>query len=170
MSSFEYVQALSVAAFAGLLLWAACSDVKSYTIPNKVSLAILSLYLPFVLASGGSVNWTAGLIVGAIVLVAGFVLFAFGKVGGGDIKLLTVVSVWAGPTYIFDFLVFTGLVGGVLALLMLGAARFGFALALEKIGFHSGSKVLQGSVLPYGLAIAAGGFVVAWRLAEPVLL
>lgn len=170
MSLYEPVLVLCIIAFTCLLIWAAYSDFKSYTIPNKISLAILCLYPPYVLASGGSVDWTAALIVGAIVLVVGIVLFALGNVGGGDIKLLAAVSVWAGTSYIFDFLIITGLVGGVLALIMLGSVRFGFAIALEKIGFHSGSKVLQGTVLPYGLAIAAGGLVVAWRLAEPMLL
>lgn len=169
MSFVEPVFVLSILALVGLLLWAAYSDVKSFTIPNSLTLAVLLLYIPFVLSSGGTVDWTAGLIVAAIVLVVGFVLFAFGTVGGGDIKLLAAVSAWAGPAYIFDFLITTGLVGGVLALIMLGSVRFGFALALEKVGFRVGSKVLQGTVLPYGLAIASGGLVVAWRLAEPVL-
>lgn len=169
MSFADPIVILALLAFAGLLIWAAYGDVKSYTIPNKLTLAVLLLYIPFVFASGGSIDWTGGLMVGAIVLVAGFVLFALGAVGGGDIKLLAAVSVWAGPAYIFDFLIVTGIAGGVLALIMMGSARFGFAMALDKLGFHTGSKVLSGAELPYGLSIAAGGLVVAWRLAEPLV-
>lgn len=67
---------------------------------------------------------TGGAILAAVSLVAatfifGFLAFCRGKLGGGDVKLLTVCMAWAGPDNAVEFLIVTGLAGGVLALALL---------------------------------------------------
>jgi prepilin peptidase CpaA len=69
--------------------------------------------------------------------------------GGGDVKLLASTSVWAGPALVFPLLMVTALAGGLVAVGVLAARR-------------------RRSPLPYGVAIAAGGLVVAQRLAAAV--
>lgn len=165
MSAQPHISLFCIALFATLLCAAAANDIRSYRISNSLSLAIMILYLPFVLASGGGVDFWGGLTVGGLVLVVGFVLFSLGFMGGGDTKLLAVTAMWAGPAHIFDFLIVTGLVGGVMGLLMLSRIRFGCAMFFERIGFARLSMVCLGTVLPYGIAIAAGGLVVAGHLA-----
>jgi prepilin peptidase CpaA len=43
---------LALAAFAGLLIYAACSDIASLTIPNWISLALVALFPVAALAAG----------------------------------------------------------------------------------------------------------------------
>jgi prepilin peptidase CpaA len=145
----------SLALLIALLAWAAGGDVRRYIIPNRISLLILAAYLPFAVGAAflpglyPSVNWFSGLMVGGAVLLAGFALFAAGIMGGGDVKLLASTSVWAGPALVFPLLMVTALAGGLVAVGVLAARR-------------------RRSPLPYGVAIAAGGLVVAQRLAAAV--
>ena len=52
---------LSLLAFAGLLVAAAASDWRSLTVPNRYSLAIAALFVPYALVAGGDVDWLAHL-------------------------------------------------------------------------------------------------------------
>jgi len=51
-----------------------------------------------------------------------------------------------------------------LALLMISSARFGFAVGLEGIGRQDAKNTVLKEALPYGVAIAAGGFFVGGLL------
>jgi prepilin peptidase CpaA len=152
-----------LALLVALLAWAAWGDVRRYIIPNRISLLILAAYFPFSVGAAflpglyPSVNWFSGLIVGGAVLLAGFVLFARGIMGGGDVKLLASTSVWAGPALVFPLLMVTALAGGLVAL--------GVLMARGRRAPASGEAPLP---LPYGVASAAGGLVVAERLAAAV--
>ena len=155
---------LCLTTFAGLLAWAAYGDIRRYLIPNKISLLILAAYAAFSLSAAflpdfyPSVNWFNGLIAGGAVLTVGLILFARGIMGGGDVKLLASASVWAGTAYIYDLLMTTALVGGLLAV----------AVALTRLRqpqpAAADSAPAANVALPYGVAIAAGGLVVAGRL------
>ena len=50
--------------------------------------------------------------------LAGAVLFARGWLGGGDVKLLSAATLWAGAPQTFGLLAATGVLGGVLALFL----------------------------------------------------
>ncbi|MCP5368606.1 MAG: prepilin peptidase [Hyphomicrobiales bacterium] len=164
MLATTVIEFFLIALFVGLLGLAAMSDVHAYRIPNRISLAIAALYPAFVLVHGDPVNWLGALAVAAAVLVFGFILFATNTVGGGDVKLLTAVALWAGPSLVLEFLLITAFAGGLLALVMTSELRFSLAMAVERIGGKGLRDVLIGNVLPYGVAIAAGGFFVAWNL------
>lgn len=150
--------------FLGLLALAAAHDLGSFRIPNRISLAVAMLYPVHVLASPEPVAWGSALLVAGVIFAIGVVLFALRVAGGGDIKLLAATALWAGPEHGAAFLVTMALVGGVMGLLMASKARFGLALALDRFGETELRDVLLADVLPYGLAIAGGGFVVGLRL------
>ena len=58
MALIPSLEQLLVQGFALLLLWAAWSDIQSFTIPNRVPLAIALLYPAHVIASPVPVaNW-----------------------------------------------------------------------------------------------------------------
>jgi len=150
--------------FLGLLALAAINDATEFKIPNRICLAIAALYPVHVLASPVPVDWLGGLAVGGIALAFGIALFALRYMGGGDIKLITVTALWAGPAEILDFVVFSALVGGVMSLIMLSPMRYSLAMIFDKSDDKTSRDALLGSVLPYGVAIALGGFVVGARL------
>lgn len=152
-----FINHVTIMIFAGLLGWAAVSDYRTYLIPNSVSLSIAALYPAYVIASPVPIDWPLGLAVGAGVLAVGFVLFALRYAGGGDVKLLAVVALWAGPGHVFPFLVLTTIAGGVLAFATATHLRYlrpfpALALAPDE----ASATKLQSSV-PYGMAIALGG-------------
>jgi prepilin peptidase CpaA len=111
--------------------------------------------------------WPWALAIAAAVLAVGAVLFAFDIMGGGDVKLLAVCVLWAGPALAPSFILLTALVGGALALLYLMWGRY-VAPALQLRAFSAipnlpaGAGTGGGQILPYGVAIAVSGlFVVA---------
>jgi prepilin peptidase CpaA len=96
------------------------------------------------------------------VLILGVLAFAAGALGGGDVKLLAVTSLFAGTTFLVDFLTVVAVVGGALGLALLVGVPIG--LEVGKAGNVSIPKRSR-RCLPYGPAIAAGGLWIASRLA-----
>ena len=150
----------AIALFAALLLMAAWHDVAAYRIPNRISAAVAMLYPAHVLAHPAAVDWLAALMVAAIVLAVGFGLFAIRVFGAGDVKLLAAASLWAGPADVLVLLFVTALVGGVLALVVLSPLRMTLADAYVRLG-GAPANMFTTQTLPYGVAIAAGGLIVA---------
>jgi prepilin peptidase CpaA len=132
------------------LIVAAASDLRSYEIPDSINAAIGILYFSYAMIAPGKVDFAGACVVALIVFLVGVGLFSAGAFGGGDVKLLTATTLWAGPSLILPFLVVTALVGGLLSLTVLMRAQFaGRMTASTKPN------------VPYGVAIAAGGVYVA---------
>jgi len=89
-------------------------------------------------------------------------------VGGGDLKLLAAATLWAGPGATPALLVLTGLLGGLLCLLLLTPMGVLIAAArpplLDAAGAAPpGADALPGAtpvLVPYGVAIAAAALIV----------
>src|SRR5208337_4371044 len=112
-----------IVCYLGLLAWAACSDAVDFEIPNTASLGLALLYPLFVLASPVRVEWLWAVMVAGAIFVVGLLLFASGRFGGGDVKLLSATALWAGPKLILPMLLVMSVTGGVLALLIWGVHR-----------------------------------------------
>ena len=153
-----------VAAMMVLAITGAISDVRTNRIPNTINLIVAGLFPVYVIFNDTHVDWSFALLIAGGAFAVSALLFGFGLIGGGDAKMLTALALWAGPAYLADFVLATTLVGGVLAILMMTSARHALALAAETVGQHRLSAVFQGDVLPYGVAIAAGGAVVGLQL------
>jgi len=154
-----------LAAMAAVLLWAAASDALTMTIPNRLPVAVAALYPAWVIAAWPAVDPVGGLAAGAIVLAAGFAAFACGWTGGGDVKLLSALALWAGLPQLIELLFVIALIGGAMALATLGlltVRRYAPTLRGTDVG-NRASLVRQ--PIPYGVAIALGGAVLALRLA-----
>jgi prepilin peptidase CpaA len=157
-------QVVLIAAGA-VLLSAAAQDFLDYLIPNRLVLALVALYPVYILASGTSVDWLGGLLVGLATLAAGLLLFAFRLIGGGDAKLLAATALWAGPSLLLPFLLLTAFSGGVLAMMVIATGRLTVFFPVLLRIFPQQTAVLGQQKLAYGVAIAAGGlFVLSRRL------
>ncbi|MBC8159447.1 MAG: prepilin peptidase [Alphaproteobacteria bacterium] len=151
--------------FFGLLAWAVFSDLTTLRIPNFVPLALGGLYFLFIAFAPTSVDWMGGLMAGGFVFLCGTALFALRVMGGGDVKLMAAVALWAGPELIAGFLAITAISGGVMALLAGTRLRFVLGYAIHFMGPRIASAVpVPAGVLPYGLAIGCGGIFVAAQL------
>ncbi len=139
---------------AATLVWIAVVDVRTFTISNKVNLAI-ALAAPLYWLSAGVPLWPeAGWRIGAGVTV--FLLFAvafyINAMGGGDVKLAGALALWFPIPETVKLIVITSLAGGVLTLIVAGIHKFR--------GKEGRPEV------PYGVAIAFGGL---WLLAQRFL-
>ncbi len=147
----------ALAAFAGLVLYAACSDVARLIIPNWVSIALVAIF-PIAALIAGAPWMDVGMhiLFGAIVLAIGFVLFQFNIIGGGDAKLLAAVSVWTGVAAFMPFFVWMVIAGGVMALALLTARQLIPAGSYPGIVEHLLKKQ---NGIPYGVAIMIGALM-----------
>lgn len=155
-------QTVCLIALAGLLTAAAWQDMRTLHIGNGLSIAIAVLFAGWAiigLTTGSYTLQAVGLSVacGAALFAAGVAAFAAGVLGGGDVKLLSAVGLFAGPAGIVDQLLVTALAGGLLGFAVLAGAPIGPATPPGQASLCRR--------LPYGPAIAVGGLWVATRLA-----
>lgn len=154
---------LALIVFPLLALAAGLSDVLTYRIPNPITAAIAVLVVPAALFFAMPLDVALWHLVAAVcVLVAGFALFAFGVIGGGDAKLIAASTLWIGPAALLPFVVNTALCGGALAVIY-------FAWSAIQFHFDATHHDCDTSVikriaaykrnLPYGAAIAIGACV-----------
>ncbi|WP_428663491.1 prepilin peptidase [Reyranella sp.] len=162
MSPVAVLQVACLALLTVLLVAAAVQDVRTLQIDNGFPLAIVGLFA--VSAAAGLVSGrlpasAIGLAVagGALVFAAGAAAFAVGALGGGDVKLLAAVSLFAGSGRLLDFLAITVLVGGGLGIAVVAGVPSGRSAATGTVPLKAR---LHGD-LPLGPAIAAGGLWVA---------
>ncbi len=135
-------------ALAIALLVAAFTDLRRRQIDNWLNAAIALGAPAFWLASGISpvdIGYQLAVAVAAFAVLAG--LFAMGAMGGGDVKLLTVLALWVSPMWFMRLLLVMSVVGGVLTI----------AFALWHITRRRTGKI----AIPYGVAIACAGL---WAL------
>jgi prepilin peptidase CpaA len=148
----------------GLLLAACWTDVTAYRIPNWIPLVILALFPAFALASAMPPHQLLGNVTAFGVALAGaFALFAWNKLGGGDVKLFAAVALWAGWGHPLVYLViFTAIFGGVISLFIvlcrwtpIGVMAGGFCRAH---GWNFAIFDPAKKTAPYALAISAAWF------------
>ncbi len=158
ISDFIYLGVLISALV--VVIAAAVSDWQKYKIPNYFSILLISLYPIVVLTSPTEINWLFSIVMTAIVFAVGFALFAAGLFGGGDVKIITALALWSGPSLLLTFLIGTVLAGGLLVIVVI--AKFAFHYASETGGLISGARkaVRSKTPVPYGVAIAVGSLPV----------
>lgn len=152
----------AILAFAALLLAAAVWDALSYRIPNLLCLSLLAIW-PVYLSALPVTDLAGALMAAGIVFAFGCLAWLRGWMGGGDVKLLAIVALWAGwPEIVATFFVIS-IAGGILALAMKTPVRrmFGLVAAPATDGTVT---AIAAPALPYGIAIACGGLFLAWRL------
>jgi prepilin peptidase CpaA len=152
--------AIRLLLFPALIAFAASSDLLTMTISNRVSLALAGGFLLLAIFTGvgfSTVAMHAG--AAALVLVAGFVCFSFGWIGGGDAKLAAAIALWFGFDYLLEYLVYASLFGGVLTALLIQ-----FRLLPLPAPLASQKWILRlhekGGGVPYGIALAAAALMV----------
>ncbi len=148
--------AAPLALAAGALIWAAVSDIRYYLIPNTAPVAIAASYAAAALSMRPAFA-IGGLLTGAAVFAVGVVLFRRGGLGGGDVKLLSAIALWAGPTLLSDLALGAAVGALVLAGLLLSPLRRWMPRPpAEAVALAGGGGALR-QPMPFGAAIAVGG-------------
>ncbi len=153
------------------MLWAAYSDLTSFTLSNRLCLMTALLY-PVYLISRTMTGHGLPLLdifisvaIATVILMVCIAFFALGVMGGGDVKLIPAVALWAGPSHILHYLFITAVAGGIIAVIIIVRNR----IKASKYHKSSGNINLsmaekKTSAVPYGVGIAIGGLYVAYQL------
>lgn len=140
-------------------------DLTRYIIPNWMSGVLLALY-PVMLLSTPSLpedfNIWLSLAVFVAVFALGVGIFVLKFMGGGDVKLLAVLALWTGVEASIEFLMYTALLGGLLALVLIIIRPIvGFYVPAEKVS-RLPRVLYEKAPLPYGLAITTSFMILLW--------
>jgi prepilin peptidase CpaA len=140
------------------------TDITRYIIPNFFVLAVLCLYPVMVYVSPITPDWKFGLLVGMITFVIGYLLFVFKIMGGGDVKLLAVSSLYVSHVNCLDYLLGITVLGGILSLLLIILRPMLSYLFTKfcKPEFEAPRVLTVGAPLPYGVAIGFAFLVLIW--------
>ena len=136
------------------LVAAGVEDARTRNIADWKSIAIVALAPVWWWANGASLWPGAAVQIGiAAVTFALFAgLFHIGAMGGGDVKLITALSLWLPLGVFTDMLIVMSIAGGAVTLAMLAERRVRRGKGLVEV--------------PYGVAIAIAGLM---SLREPIL-
>ena len=143
-----------IALLAAALALAAVGDWRTRKIPNWLNGAIALLAIPFWWSIGLGLWPGVAVQLGLAASIFGLfaIAFRFGAMGGGDVKMAAALALWLPLAGVVKLLVIMSIAGGVLALAMLAAHRIAKSAGQPEI--------------PYGIAIAFGGF---WLIGERFL-
>lgn len=154
-----------------VLLIAACAavvtDLRSRQIPNALTIAV-ALFALGLSAAHGAIAFLVCLATIFGVLIVGTFAYSSGWLGGGDVKFMAAVAGALGPQAV-DFLVYTSLAGGAIAI-VLSIANGRLPSTFRSVGNLLRPLAIEGTVaiaparpivMPYALAIAGGIAMVA---------
>jgi len=136
-----------------LLIPALYCDLRTRRVPNAITLPAIALAL----ALQATLNGTEGLIEalqgGGLGLILLLPLFAAGKFGGGDVKLLVAIGALRGASFLWRAALLGAMAGGVLAFGLLAYHR---ELGYVALGVMSKGSYRTERTYPYSPAIALG--------------
>ena len=96
MPSFLILSYTVLVITAGVLFYAALTDLKHYTIHNELILVLVGLFVLHAVVSGRwvEIHWNIGFAFAMFALM--LLAYARNMMGGGDLKILTVAFLWVG--------------------------------------------------------------------------
>ena len=154
------LQTVTLFVFPSLMVFAALSDLFTMTISNRVSIALVVVFVPFAFFAGLSpADIGMHVACGLGMLVLTFGMFAMGWVGGGDAKLAAATALWVGWTHVADYGLDSAMIGGALTLMILYARKLplpGWAVDVAWVTrLHD-----RQTGIPYGIALAIAGLLI----------
>jgi prepilin peptidase CpaA len=166
MSLLSLLQSVCLGTFALLLIAAAWNDVRTMRIPNRLSIAIVGVFAVWAALAMAQerlapIDLGLSVLLAVVVFILGALAFAIGAFGGGDVKLLSAASLFAGPALLPDLLLVMAIVGGLMGCAIAAGIQIGPQPAPG--GAATVTSRLRAS-LPYGPAIAAGGLWITLAL------
>jgi prepilin peptidase CpaA len=143
-----------IAILAAMLIIAALGDLRTRTIPNWLNGVIALGAIPFWFATGLDPwpNMALQVLNAAFVFALFAIVFHFGGMGGGDVKMIGALALWLPLGALVKLLVIMSLAGGALTI----------AMVIRERVAKRGNEL----EIPYGVAIAFGGF---WLITERFL-
>ena len=159
-----------------IALWIAWGDLRTYRIPNYLTLGATLAGLLYQAAFHGFSGVGSGLLGLALGFFLMFPFYLLGGMGAGDVKALAALGVWLGPGLTLMLFFYMAIAGGFMALgvliykgILWAKIRQGWSYLVSWILFRpvglSPGAAPEAEVkgLPYGVAIALGMVALFWR-------
>src|SRR5438067_1440795 len=153
---------IALPVFATVMAIAAYEDFRRLVIPNLLPVILCAAW-PVHFAAAPSLFGAATAIGCALaVFLVGAVLYSRDFLGGGDVKLLSAATLWAGASGTPSLLMLTGILGGGIALLLLmpGAAQIVSMVRSVVTRSPIETEHVLKMRMPYGLAIIGAALIV----------
>jgi prepilin peptidase CpaA len=153
-------EAIKLILFPSMMAFAASSDLFTMTIANRISLILIGGFGLLAIMTGmGASDILLHVGAGSAVLIVAFALFSFGWIGGGDAKLAAATALWLGFNHLFDYLIYSSILGGALTLLLIQFRMFPLPHVLAGRDWIERLH-RRGGGIPYGIALAAAALLV----------
>ena len=104
--------------FSLAVIYGALSDIRSYTIPNRVSYGLALLFLVYAVLKWPELTLLLHLGIGLLVFVICLVFWQLRWMGGGDVKFVAAISLWMGPGRILLFMILLSLLSAAFVTLL----------------------------------------------------
>lgn len=159
----QYILVILGLAFCVAVVYGGISDVTTYTIPNWVPMVLLAGFVAVAVVNHDRISLIPHILIALGMFVICFLFWRLRWLGGGDLKFLTAISLWMGPTEILPFLFVLSGLAAILGLTLIWLR--GWSPHIQeghwpKILKKMVSKA-EDHALPYGLPIAIAALVVA---------
>jgi len=153
------ITAAILVVFPLCMAMAACSDLLTMTIPNRLSVVLIASFVAIAPFAGLTLHdIVIHLGAGAVVFASCFALFAFNIMGGGDAKILTASAVWFGfNDSLVLYIAYVSVLGGFLSLFILMIRANYDLILVSRIPVPA--TMLHTKKIPYGVAIGAAAFL-----------
>ena len=163
IASYMNIPALLMIALSVCMAWVVISDARHYIISNALNIIIIALYIAAAILLPIP-DWLPALGAALIMLLVGLGFFTLGLMGGGDIKLLVVLTLWTGwSVQTFQFVLLTAFAGGFLVVIVLLLRFFVSPLLFKLRPTRALPRLLTPKQpVPYGIAIAAAFTLLLW--------
>ena len=150
----------AILAFAAAMARSAVDDVLTMTVSDRLCLLLLLLFPILAPMSGWPLDKIGfSMAVAVIIFFTCVALFAFGWIGGGDGKLATVTVLWVGADQAYHFLLYSAMLGGLCAVLLLAFRRSSLPTAWREKAWIARLHATDTGV-PYAVAISLAGVFV----------
>ena len=139
----------------GLLVAATIQDAVQLRISNLICGSVLLLAIVAMIASGPRISLWQNVVVFAVVLTVGALLFARNLLGGGDVKLFATVALWVDLATAVRLVAAILIAGGLVAFAII------ILRTIVPSSIASRVRTLQPKAgIPFGIAITAGTLLV----------
>jgi prepilin peptidase CpaA len=159
-----------------IALWIAWGDLRTYRIPNYLTLGTALAGIIFQVAVNGISGAGSGMLGLALGFFLLFPVYLLGGMGAGDVKALAALGAWLGPSLTLMLFCYMAIAGGLMALgvliykgLLWAKIRLYWSYLVSWFLLRQ-AKVKPGPApeadvqgIPYGVAIALGMVALFWR-------
>lgn len=145
--------------FPIMMALAASSDLLTMRISNKlVLLLVVGFFVVAIAINLPAQQFAMHMACALAVLAVGFTLFALRWIGGGDAKLAAATTLWLGFGLTLPYLLYAGLIGGALTLIILALRNIPLTPFLARYRWLERLHDRKTGV-PYGIALAIAGML-----------